>query len=84
MENGILTGAIALIIGLFVGYYVIGWWYRLSKRIRIQESQLFLLSKIAKANGVAVEDLNHALRYAYGETSDLYPNAENKPLVVKV
>lgn len=67
MNYGTLaTGIVFTFVGIIAGYFITGWYHRLNRRIRLQEAQLFLLSEIARQQGVHNEVILKAFNHSKG------------------
>lgn len=62
----LLTYALCVVITLALGYFITNWYHQINKRVRLQESQLYLLGRIAEKNGVDMESIHKAYNHAQG------------------
>lgn len=61
MSEANLIGLIGTgVVMLVIGYFVTNWWHQVSKRVRIQKAQFYLLAMIAEKLGVESVDLARA------------------------
>lgn len=58
--------AFILLSAIVIGYFLTQWYHKIDKRIRIQQAQMYILTKMAEKQGVEAEDILNAMNHANG------------------
>lgn len=54
---GLEVGFVIIVISVIIGYFINDWYNKVTKRVRLLETQVYLLNKIAEKIGVDKNDL---------------------------
>ncbi len=60
--QALLLYVLAFIISIFITKALINWWFKVDKNLYYQETQIKLLSMIARQQGVSNEEIEEAKR----------------------